>query len=506
MMLRILMESKFTPTAILFFGFTLRLFGLFSRPIWYDEAFSLLFANTSPNAMIYGTLTPGGTGSADIHPLGYYFLLWAWTRIVGNGVVTARLLSILISIFSLILVYQIAKQLFNEKVGRLSLFLAAILPFQVHYAQEIRMYALLELFLLLATFSYLKGRKGHWAWWILFGLSCAAAQFTHNLAAFYLIPLAATAIFEKDHKALKSVILAGLFAILLYTPWLIHLPNQLSKVSTAYWVERPGLEKIFTLILLFLPHLPIPDQLLLPCLLISTLIIVFMAIETFRSTKEPRDSTGHAKWAVYLAIMPPIFLWVTSQFIPVYIERALLPSHAMFCIGLAWAISNSKLGRIVQITILVLIVLTAAIGIHQHINFNRFPYGPYATVANNLENNVKTEDMIVHSNKLSYLPTFYYNTNLEQFYISDPKGSKTDTLAPATQTILNLKSLNDIKDIASSTKRIWYIIFQESINEYIDRGLNSHPDLEFLNKHYNLESIKEWGDIRIYLYTRKGFH
>lgn len=43
----------------------------------------------------------------------------------------------------------------------------------------------------------------------------------------------------------------------------------------------------------------------------------------------------NALWLFYLSFAPPLLLFLVSQWVPVYIERALLPSGVVFCIWLA---------------------------------------------------------------------------------------------------------------------------------------------------------------------------
>lgn len=69
---------------ILLIALLVRLIGIVTRPIWYDEAFSILFSEKGLGQMLYGTLAPTGAGSADIHPLGYYTLLWGWMKLLGS--------------------------------------------------------------------------------------------------------------------------------------------------------------------------------------------------------------------------------------------------------------------------------------------------------------------------------------------------------------------------------------------------------------------------------------
>src|SRR5215208_3825945 len=91
--------------AILILALCTRLLGIASRPIWYDEAFAVLFSEKGLSAMLYGTLAPTGAGSADIHPLGYYTLLWLWMKVFGESLVVTRLLSVMAGLISVYVVY-----------------------------------------------------------------------------------------------------------------------------------------------------------------------------------------------------------------------------------------------------------------------------------------------------------------------------------------------------------------------------------------------------------------
>ncbi len=502
-MLRYLENPKTKLISILVFAFVIRLIGILSRPIWYDEVFSILFSEKGLNDMLYGTLSQTATGSADIHPLGYYTLLWAWMKIFGQSIPATRLFSIFTNLTSLFLIYQIARNLFNDKTAITAALLFSVLPFQVHFAQEIRMYSLLSFWLLLATYSFLSGRNGNWKWWIVFAISSALAQYTHHLAAIYLIPFAFSPFIQKDWKTFKAVVIASIFSILLYLPWLIHLPAQFAKVQTSYWVERPGIEKIFTLILFYLPHLPLPNKLLLPSLMISTITVTLAIFQTILARKKKLPYLNPGVWLAYLAFMPPFLLWLISQFVPIYIERALLPSHAIFCIWLAWAFTQTELPKPVQILGFGLIIIAAVIGIFQHVTYAGFPYGPFSTLDKRIKAEFQQGDIIVHSNKLSYLPAFYFDPEASQGYITEPSGSATDTLAPATQEILQIQAYNDIQAATIDKSRVWFIIYQKSIDEFTSQGYKTHPQLDYLNNNFILTSTEIFDDLRLYIYTGK---
>jgi len=487
------------PT-ILILAFIIRLIGIASRPIWYDEAFAILFSAKGLAAMLYGTLAPTGTGAADIHPLAYYTLLWLWMQAFGQSLTVVRLLSILAGVTTVAISYKLTSELFNKRIANLAALFVALAPFQVHYSQEIRMYAFMAMWLLLATYAFHRGiKRGGLRWWILFSASAALAQYTHNLSVFYLVPLAATPIFDRNWRNLSKVILVGLGAVILYLPWLLQLPSQLTKVSNAYWVEPPTAAKIFTLLLVYVTNLPLPNNSLLFASLFITLTVISIAMmQTFRRAKH----NPKALWLAYLAFTPPILLFFVSQWVPVYIERALLPSGVIFCVWLAWALFDTQLPTILRNGLLALLAAGVAIGLYQHVTYRDFPYAPYKELNTALSERIAADDVILHSNKLSILPSIYYDPNLPQTFIADPPGSSVDTLASATQQVLGLDAEADIKSAAGESERIWFIIFEQSNQEYVQRGESMHPHLAWLADHYSLIEIENWGELRLYNFSK----
>lgn len=483
---------------ILFLALFVRLLGIASRPIWYDEAFSILFSEKGLGQMLYGTLAPTGAGSADIHPLGYYILLWGWMKIFGRSLIAVRILSTLAGLATVYLVRQISQELFDTKTAETAMLIAAIAPFQVHYAQEIRMYAFLAMWLLLATYAYLRGsRSGNLRWWLVFGIASALAQYTHNLAAFSLIPLAFTPLIKRDWKTFRSLLISGLLAVFLYLPWLMQLPAQLAKVDQSYWVPNPGISTLFTLLLVFTTNVPLPTAWILPGLAIAILILMIGLLQTIRV----KDKTNGA-WVLYLSVVPPIFLFTFSQWIPVYIERALLPSGAFFCIWLAWTIHHTNLPIVGRSLVLGLLAISFSAGIYQHLSYRGFPYGPFKEMTTFLQESIKPGDLILHSNKLSMLPAMYFDRSLPQTFIADQPGGATDTLASATQQVLGIEEEAEIKSATSNAERVWYIIYQRSIDEYVQAGMSTHPDIDYLNSWFSLKSQVEWNGLQILLYKK----
>ncbi|HUH97627.1 MAG TPA: glycosyltransferase family 39 protein [Anaerolineales bacterium] len=479
-----------------------RLLGIATRPIWYDEAFSILFSEKGLGPMLYGTLAATGSGTADIHPLGYYTLLWLWMKVFGESLTAVRLLSILGGLGVVILIYFTGRELFGETTAQLAMLFAALAPFQLHYAQEIRMYSFMAAWLLLATYAYVRGsRTGQRRWWILFAVSCALAQYTQNLSAFYLVVLAMTPILRRDWKSLKAVIFAGLGALILYIPWLIELPGQFAKVEGSYWVARPDVSRLFTLLLVYITNLPLPDNWLAIALFIALIVVTIGILQSVRRTV-PKRAAAEGLWTLYLSFGPPLLLFLFSQWKPVYIERALVASGAVFALWLAWVVTCTKMPRPVQGFICILLATAALLGVYEHIAYKDFPYGPFQALDASIRSRIQPGDRIVHSNKLSLLPAIYFDRALPQAYIADAPGSAEDTLAPATQEVLGVSTEPTIQTAVGNAPRVWYIIYQNSIDEFQSSGQGTPPDLVFLNAHYTLRSKEVWDGLVVYLYAR----
>lgn len=476
-----------------------------NRSFWYDEAFSILISEKGPQAILAGTLTMDEPSvTADIHPPTYYFLLDGWMRLFGTSILAARILSLLLGVGILINIFLLTRELLGAPSALLASLGVAVFPFQVQFATEIRMYALLTFFLTLATYTFIKGmRTGSIKWWVLFALFAALAQYTQNLAAFYLIPLALTGLVKRDWKLVRRTLFAGLGSVILYIPWLIHLPAQFAKIQHHYWIERPTLVEMINLLLRYTTNLPLPNQWMLPSLFIAFLSVTLAVLQTMRAARQKLPGYKIGLWLAWLSFAPPLFLWLFSQWTPVYVERALLASQAVFCAWLAWVLLKTSMPRVIQWSVVLLLTAAIGIGLSQLLTNNGTGFDPLKKVEAVLVAEIQPGDVVVHSNKLTYLPFFYYDPSLPMNFVSDPPGGSTDTLSKATRKILGVNDAPDIESAVSGAQRIWFVIYEESVAEYVAAGYTTHEHLRYLDEHYTLISYISYGNVLLYQYERE---
>jgi len=489
---------------IILIALVMRLLSLSTRPIWYDEAFSMLFSIQGLEKMIFGTLASSNGGATDIHPLFYYFLLWTWINIWGNSLEAARTLSVLFGTGTVVIAYLLSRELFPGWTSLLVAALVAGSPFQIHFSQEIRMYSLLAFLLILAAyFVWMGTHRKNWVWWFFFSITAALSQYTHSLAIIFLLPLALTPVFFRKWEKFKSVFLAGLGAMVLYLPWLFYLPGQFSKVQQGYWIDRPNVASVIKTLLSYTTNLPLPPNWLPAGLFITFLCCALALWQTGKAVWNKSSGVICGLWMAYLAFSPVLLLFLVSQFQPVYIERALLPSAVVFLAWLGWAFFNTGLPKVIQGVVYTLLIIGFGMGVYQHLTYRGFPYGPYQELDASFHKRLLPGDVILHSNKLTMFPAFFYDRNLPHKYISDPPGSGSDTLAITTQMVLGLSAQPSISAAVGDAKRIWLVIFQRAIEEYQVIGYKNHPHLIWMDSHMRLESVEIWGDIRVYLYTNE---
>lgn len=226
----------------------LRFARLDDQSFWNDEGNSARIAERSVDKILKGA---GG----DIHPPGYYLVLSGWRAFVGQTEFALRSLSVLAGLLAVAVTIQLGSQLFGRLEGLAAGLLLAVNPFQVYYAQEARMYALLVLLslasiLLTARVLTIPGemQAGRFqprrAALVIGGyvLVNAAGLYTHY--TFPLLILAETLVFviwlmrrsKKLHGLITWVVLQ-VATLLLFLPWIGTAIRQVTTWPSGFGSE-----------------------------------------------------------------------------------------------------------------------------------------------------------------------------------------------------------------------------------------------------------------------------
>jgi uncharacterized membrane protein len=233
-----LLIGLFALAAVLRLGF------LWLAPFWYDENFSLILAKAPFHVMWAAML-------GDVHPPLYYLLIWPLGQLLnvtGWPVWILRIPSALLSLAAVYVFWRILEAFEpSARVRLAALVLMAIMPVGLYYAQEARMYALLE-FLVLAAFLALWKRS--WGWFMVL---CVLILYTQNYGIYY-VPALCLAGLLRDRSDWYELIVAGLKSAAFYLLWIPALLAQMHAIQGVYWMHADQGTPLVTLFrLLFMP-------------------------------------------------------------------------------------------------------------------------------------------------------------------------------------------------------------------------------------------------------------
>lgn len=515
------MKHTWALAGILALAAALRFVNLGGRPLWYDEAFAVLYAGRSLSEILYGTLARVQGAAADVHPVLYYFSLHGWMRLAGQTPIAVRMPSVLLGLGTVVGAWGVARELFDDRVALLAAAFTAGSPFLIAYSQETRMYALLGFWTVAALWAFLRaawvGRLGAWAAFTICG---ALALYSHNLG---FLTFAGLGLFVIAHAMAASFLphqegggverrrrwalagktaLAGLGMALLFAPWLALVPSQLGKIEQSYWVTRPDFKALVQTLIVFgfdFENAVFPSGLIAPALFGVLLLLAVVVVQLFRrrASRDHRERWGGWLLAT-LAFAPVAALFLISQWRPVYIIRGLLPAAVCYLILAAWAVAQTP--RVARYGLLALLVALAGATLTSYYSYRDFPRGPFAQLGATLREQLQPGDVILHSNKLTFFPAHYYDRTLPQSFLRDAPGSGEDTLAYPTQQALGLYATT-LDAATSGARRVWLVMFEQAIAEYQSVG-REHPDLAWMDTRFRRAEVIALGDLCVYRYER----
>jgi len=480
--------------AVLGVALILRLIGLSTRGIWYDDAFSYFLARRNLGEIITGT-------AADTMPPLYYLLLHLWMQL-GRDITTLRLLSVLLSLSVVAATFWLTRALFGLRAATAAGVLTAVSPFHVYHAQELRMYSVLCLSLLLHVgfFSavYLDQPRSPRVCWLGLIISGAAAMYSHNLAIFTLVSANLLLLLQGRWHLLGQLLLAQTGMLVLAAPWIVLVPGQVAKVQRAFWTPRPGLLEVMQAFVTIHTDLPAPKWMLPVALMTSVLTATIITYELVRDQEHP----PRIHLLLSFAGFPPLLTLMTSYIMrPVFVPRGFILSSVAYY-ALAAVVLTKRTPRWIGALSLVTFVCVATMALPSTYAFGAFPRSPFRAAGVFLTRRLVEGDIILHDNKLSFLPMLYYEPDLPQTFLPDQPGSHNDTLAPATQKAMHIYPSTSLEEATDGASRVWFVFFARSVREWEDQG-RSHPTLEALERTFARTDHVTFNDLEILLFEQR---
>ena len=333
------------------FGLALRLFRIGSLSLWSDELFSVLWVRNS-----LGFLWGPGL-EIETTPSLYYTLLKPWLAIFGSGDIAARSLSAVLSAATIPLVFLLARQFGSRTAALLAAGLFAVMPMQIHYAQEARAYALLPLLFTLAMLGLV--------WFVrrsadrnaslarqaaplaLYGLTAFLLVYSHATSAFTLAVLGLACLIRllQVRSGLPAILrfaAVNALVVVLAIPEIKAILAQSGRFDM-HWVLPPdhiSLLNAFGVVLID-PSTPL-TELRLSCILAGAIMAILLVLVL-------RARLDRTAWLLLICV-PLAFLGATilvSFVSPFFIPRIAIWIGVPFCIvaGLALAAPQPNWAR-----------------------------------------------------------------------------------------------------------------------------------------------------------------
>jgi len=178
-------------------GLVMRLI-LANQSFWLDEGASLMFAKLPVNQLFEAIKT-------DFHPPIFYGLLHYWLPLAGKSEWLIRLPFILLATLTIPALYLLAKEIFGSKspIPILASLFLALNPLHIYYSQELRMYSLVTLLVVLSWYFLLRKK------YFLTGLLNFVCFFTFYGAIFNIISQIVFLFFRTKNKYKEALIITG---------------------------------------------------------------------------------------------------------------------------------------------------------------------------------------------------------------------------------------------------------------------------------------------------------
>ncbi|HEY2054070.1 MAG TPA: glycosyltransferase family 39 protein [Solirubrobacterales bacterium] len=210
---------------------------LAARSLWLDEATSW-FETQLPYHRMWEVLR-----DTDVHPPGYFTVLWATVRAFGDSELALRLPSLFAATALVPMLYVTGRAMYDRATGLVAAGFAVVAPIVVWYAQEARMYAQLMLLATVAIWALYRALESKQArYWLVYALAGAALAWTQYFAFLPLIVFeAAIAVVARQEsragrptaRLIVGAVLASLLIAALIAPLIPFAHHQFSVNQAA---------------------------------------------------------------------------------------------------------------------------------------------------------------------------------------------------------------------------------------------------------------------------------
>ncbi len=332
--------------------------------VWHDEGYTDMLIDYPVGEVVTRT-------GYDVHPPLYYLVLKGWQAVVGSSEFALRSLSVIFMLLTIAATYFLVRKLWGERSANWALLPLSLAPVLIRYGQEMRMYAMVSLIGIAATYilvTLLKdgsklSKQKRLGLQVSYALLILSLLYSHYFSVF--IPVVHWLMvvgYLVDTKQLKKVkqlprlllarewrwwVVSYVAVIVGFLPWLPKFITQTDQVSSGFWINEAGVHSFLSTISAFVLFRPVWMHWELTnwyaVLAFATAAICFVI---FRAAWKGHKSWLERSLLIGYFVVPPLLLFLISM--PprnsVYYDRYLTMYAPMFfaALGVGLAVLAGK--------------------------------------------------------------------------------------------------------------------------------------------------------------------
>lgn len=414
-----LVRDNYLLLLIFLSGFGIRILGLGTESIWYDEAVSIAASKLSLFEQIRWNFM-----ESDNNPPLYYAILHFWVYIFGDSEFSSRLPSAIFGSCSILAIYAVGNLLFDRKTGLLAALILATSVFHVWFSQEARAYSLLTLLTLVSFYYFLKlmDAPHDRVYTVAYIVSSVLLLYTH----YYGLPVIVSqnifcfTQFLRNKNAgrleMKKWVRLQLILVIFFLPCLVLLVKSGSTIRESFWIAAPTIREVLGYFTTYSGSAPILYLLVIFSLFSVVSLGRIKHASNYREIiKLPSDCSGELVipygsrvyllivWILSLVFVP--FL-ISNIFTPVLIYRYTIAASPVLYLLASKGIANTNNNKLI-LFVAGLIMVFSLVNIEQ--NYSRIDKFQWREAIGDIERDAEYGDILAVYPRFELAPVRYYS-------------------------------------------------------------------------------------------------
>lgn len=427
-----LIYTVYIPLGILLLNLILKIIYLSYGSLSGDEPFTVFHAQMDFNKFSEILIH-------ENNPPPFFILLHYWIKLFGISTFSVRFLPYIFSSLTAFFIYKIGQKHFNFRIAILTSLIFTFSNFHIYFSHETRVYSLFALLTVMSMHYFLSLIKDTSSKKLLTLLIITNALliYSHFFGFFVLAIQGLSVLFITDFrkKLFKKYFFISLATLILYIPYIRIILFRFTESTKGTWVEKPNWEELYNLLWKF-SNLPV-NTVLFIVILVSGIVVYILKKEKIKSIVNSEFVKVIAIWFLF----PYLFIFLASQWIPMFVDRYLIfisiGFYFLIAIALNYLFTTKKLFYPISILIIGLMIFTSK---------------PTSGRGKHFENMIdlviknKTENSIVYlcPGWINYGFAYYYNVNYFKNYAKTNALLNTENIfMPYNDSEINGSQLTD---------------------------------------------------------------